>query len=298
MSLAEIDDTISAGSSRNAGSSRAFVPGHITGFFAARRETELLQEGSIGCGLTIGIGARTAAERADRMRVILNGEASDAPVTRYVADALAKSPVLVKTDLQMPLGSGFGASGAGAIGCAYALNDLFQLGLTANGAATIAHAAEVTNGTGLGDVIAQNTGGLVVRIRHGAPGIGQVDRIPVPPTPIYCVVQGPISTKEILADPAVMRHVNAAGERATKELLQMPTLERFMSLSRRFALESGLASDWARDAIEAVQAAGGMASMVMLGDSVFATGPGTAEALSEFGAVIATEIVQWGARLD
>lgn len=286
------------GENSGTGSSRAFVPGHITGFFAARREPEPLRAGSIGCGLTLGIGARTVVERADRTFVLLNGKASEAPVTRYVVGALAKSPVLVKTDLQMPLGAGFGASGAGAIGCAYALNDLFRLGLTANGAAAVAHAAEVTNGTGLGDVIAQNTGGLVVRIKHGAPGIGQVDRIPVPPTPIYCVVSDPISTKEFLADPAVMRDVNAAGERATKELLQMPTFESFMRLSRCFTFEAGLASDWARDAIEAVQAAGGMASMIMLGDAVFAAGPCAAEALSEFGEVIATEIVQWGARLD
>ena len=82
--------------------------------------------------------------------------ASEAPVTRYVVEKLAKEPVRVKTELEMPFGSGFGASGAGALGCAYALNAHFDLGLTANQAAAVAHVAEVTNRTGLGDVIAQN----------------------------------------------------------------------------------------------------------------------------------------------
>ena len=172
----------------------------------------------------------------------------------------------------MPFGAGFGASGAGALGCAYALNSHFDLGLTANQAAAVAHEAEVTNRTGLGDVIAQNTGGLVVRLQPGAPGIGRIDRIPVPPLPISYVVRGPISTSEVLSDEKVMKAVNMAGEAALKELLKRPTFTNFMQLSRRFTVQSGLASDWALQAIEAVEAAGGMASMIMLGDAVFAFG--------------------------
>ncbi len=69
-----------------------------------------------------------------------------------------------------------------------------------------------------------------------------------------------------------------------------------MCLSRRFTVKSGLASEWALDAIEAVEASGGMASMIMLGDSVFAIGG--AEALKEFGKVGTTSISQRGANLD
>jgi len=50
------------------------------------------------------------------------------------------------------------------------------------------------------------------------------------------------------------------------------------------------------DAIEAVQASGGMASMIMLGDAVFSIG--APEALAEFGPVISTAISQRGASLD
>ncbi|MGV8176078.1 MAG: pantoate kinase [Methanothrix sp.] len=283
---------------------RAWVPGHITGFFAAQRREESPRiSGSIGAGLCLSLGAATAAQAApdiERTEILLNGIASEAPVSRFVAERLAggRGPVRLKTDLEMPFGAGFGASGAGALGAAYALSSCFDLGLTADQAAAVAHEAEVTLRTGLGDVIAQNCGGLVVRLHPGAPGTGRIDRIPVPPVPISYVVHGPISTREVLSDGKVMKVVNAAGKAALKDLLNKPTFANFMLLSRRFTLESGLASNWALAAIEAVEAAGGAASMIMLGDAVFAWGQESEEALQDFGEVHTTTLSQRGANLD
>ena len=244
----------------------------------------------------MALGATTTVEPSDAMRIFLNGELSDAPVSRYVLDRLAKSPMIVRTKLDMPLGSGFGASGAGALGCGLALNSHFNLGMMANQVAAVAHCAEVVNRTGLGDVIAQNTGGLVVRLLPGAPGIGRVDRIPVPAIKVNYVVRGPISTREVLSDEKAMNEINSTGKACLKELLAKPTFAEFMRLSRRFTLNIGIASNWALDAIEAVEAAGGMASMIMLGDSVFAIGGG--EALAEFGKVGSTNVSHRGANLD
>lgn len=278
---------------------RATVPGHVTGFFAARREDDPLAAGSIGCGFTLGLLARTTVSAADSTQIIISGQPSDAPVSRHVVDSMAPSPVRVETELDMIMGAGFGASGAGALSCAYALNQLFNLALTSNQVAAIAHRAEVINGTGLGDVIAQNTGGLVIRIAHGAPGRGVVDRIPVPRTKVYVVVRGPMPTGDVLRDASIMKKVNAAGERAVREILRRPTLGEFMRLSKRFTCETELASSWAMDAIEAVESSGGMASMIMLGDSVFAVGGEECrEALRHFGDVIETEIVQRGPVID
>jgi len=228
--------------------------------------------------------------------VLLNGKPTLAPVTRSVIEALAPAPVKVSTDLEMPQGSGFGASGAGALGASYAINSLFNLGFTSDRLGEVAHVAEVMNGTGLGDVIAQNTGGLLIRLEPGAPGIGRVDRILVPPTEVDCVVRGPISTKEVLSDPGLVRQIACAGEEALDEIVRRPTFERFMELSRRFSIDSGLAQGWILDAIEAVEALGGLASMIMLGDAVFAVGG--REALSEFGPVITTRMTERGASLD
>jgi len=274
----------------------AWVPSHITGFFAAKRQDDPKLSGSIGCGLCLDLGATTSIEGAEDTEIFLNGVVSEAPVTRYVVEQLAKEPVRVKTELDMPFGSGFGASGAGALGCAYALNAHFDLGLTANQAAAVAHVAEVTNRTGLGDVIAQNSGGIVVRLEPGAPGTGRIDRIPVLPLQVDYVVRGPISTRDVLTDPALMKAINQSGLAALKELLKRPTLQDFMRLSRHFTVQSGLASQWAIDAIEAVESSGGMASMIMLGDAVFAFGG--SDALKSFGKMQTTLISQRGANLD
>jgi pantoate kinase len=99
-----------------------------------------------------------------------------------------------------------------------------------------------------------------------------------------------------LSDPAIMLEINKAGVSVIKELLGRPTLKEFMRLSRSFTKQIGLASSWALDAIEAVEAAGGMASMIMLGDAVFSIGG--SEALKEFGPVSSTVISHRGANLD
>ena len=142
---------------------KAWVPSHITGFFAAHRHDKPHLSGAEGAGLCLSLGAATIVEPApdlERTEILLNGKASEAPVSRFVADRLAgdRGPVRLKTKLDMPSGAGFGASGAGALGAAYALNSCFDLGLTAKQAATMAHEAEVISRTGRGDVIAQNSG--------------------------------------------------------------------------------------------------------------------------------------------
>ena len=275
---------------------RAAAPAHITGFFAARRDPDPRRAGSVGCGLNLDLGAKTVVQRSEETTVFLNGVVSPAPVTRLVVERLAPMPVRVETELLMPLGSGFGASGAGALSSAYAINEAFGLGLSANAVGEAAHVAEVISGTGLGDVLAQNSGGLVVRLSPGAPGLGVVDRIPVPPLEVELLVSGPLSTKEVLSDAGTMRGVNREGERALRELLKRPTLERFVTLSWEFARRSGLARGWMEDAVEAVESCGGMASMVMLGDAIFALNGG--DALAEFGDVIRARVSLGGASLE
>jgi pantoate kinase len=63
--------------------------------------------------------------------------------------------------------------------------------------------------------------------------------------------------------------------------------------SKRFAIETGLAEEL-MDIIEAVEAAGGLASMVMLGNAVFAING--YEALKEFGQPITTSINSCGVK--
>jgi pantoate kinase len=91
------------------------------------------------------------------------------------------------------------------------------------------------------------------------------------------------------------KSINKAGKLKLKELLKKPTLENLFSQSRGFATEIGLMSPKVKDAIEAVEAQGGLASQAMLGDTVFAMNDNGA--ISEFGQVHESRINLAGGHL-
>jgi pantoate kinase len=111
---------------------------------------------------------------------------------------------------------------------------------------------------------------------------------------IYYVYFGPVFTKSVLSDPREKTAINEAGRKCLKSLRKKPTFPELMRLSRYFAVETGLISERALDAVETVESHGGMASMAMLGDTVFATAP---DGLAEFGEVHRSAINMTGPRL-
>jgi pantoate kinase len=253
-------------------SSSAFVPGHVTGFFSAHPDDDPTKAGSRGAGVTVTDGVTVRLEAGDGLE--LNGEAATIESVDRVLGALdATARVIVETDL--PLGAGFGVSGAAALGTALVTNDVFDRELSENELATIAHGAEVQAGTGLGDVVAQIRGGVPIRLEPGAPAHGAMDGIPASGTVEY-VSFGELSTEEIISGETA--ELTAAGQRGLASLVEAPTVETFMETSRRFAREAGLLTPKARDAIEDVSAAGGDAAMAMLGETVFSIGTGLTEA--------------------
>jgi len=275
----------------------AFAPAHITGFFAICPHGNPAMAGSLGCGITLKAGVTTRVEVGG-----LGGpDGLPCPTIGSVVSRLTRRRCSVRITSDIPIGAGFGASGAGALGTAFALNHALSLDLTASQLTGIAHIAEVENRTGLGDVVAQSLGGVVIRRTPGASA--RLDRIRADAKDVFWVVFDKIPTKEILNDKSAADLINPAGIASLRELLKMPTVENFMIQSRRFAAETGLMSDAVSDAADAVEAAGGMASQAMLGDSVFAVdvtgGAGDAikSALSEFGTVGRSRIDFRGVRL-
>lgn len=275
-------------------------PSHITGFFEIRDNKNPLYKGSVGGGIVLEAGCVTEVsirdDRPTKAGILINGVEEEANTSKYVVERLAgKYEIAVSTDFEVPVGCGFGASGAGALSTALALNELLSLGMTLNEVAQIAHLAEVESNTGLGDVIAETCGGVVIRRKPGPPGIGTIDTIPWRKEKISYVVFGKKSTKAVLADDSMKRRINEAGREAMKELMREPTLEKFMLASRDFSLRSEVISDKCRDAIEAVDAEVKVASVAMLGDTVFVIGD--SEALKGFGEVKESRISDVGARV-
>lgn len=274
---------------------QAFAPAHISGIFIIDIKKDPVLSGSMGCGICLGDGAVTKVSAAEETTVKINGAVTDAPTTLTAIRLLTSQPVLVETTLNVPIGAGFGASGAGALSAALAVNEALSLDLTFREIAQAAHVAEVTNRTGLGDVTGQAFGGIVIRRKAGAPFTVKVDKIPCVDTTISWVSFGGISTKSILSDDLKKKAINKAGKFRLKELLKKPTLENFFLQSNAFAKEIELMSSKAKDAIEAVEAAGGLASQAMLGDTVFAINDDGA--LLEFGEAHESRISHAGAHL-
>jgi pantoate kinase len=271
---------------------RAFAPAHITGFFFVREDADPLKTGSCGAGLSLDDGVFTGVYPSERTEILLNGEPCDAATTASVVRMLTDRPVRVESRLAIPVGGGLGASAAGAVSTALALNERLGLRKTMNELLYAAHVAEVENRTGLGDVAGMSGGGVEIRLGPGVPF--SVDRIPVLPAYVYYVHFGPVSTKGVLSDEKEKAVINEAGRRCLKSLIRQPTLDELMRLSRSFAVETGLISPRALDAVEAVESHGGKASMAMLGDTVFATAP---DGLAEFGEVRRSAINMTGPRL-
>jgi pantoate kinase len=180
--------------------------------------------------------------------------------------------IIIQHTTQAPIGSGYGLSGAGALGATFALSKAFDLGLPRSKMVEIAHIAEVGCRTGLGDVGAQAIGGLVIGLEPGAPPHGEWRRIPLrQDMKIICATLAPLSTKEILENAELCARSKKFGRLAMKSLLKRPTPEGFMRASHEFSEALGLLDDELRALVKAAESAGAIgASMVMLGKAVFA----------------------------
>ncbi|WP_313692200.1 pantoate kinase [Halorarum halobium] len=276
--------------------STAFAPGHVTALFAPYPHEDPARAGSRGAGLALSDGVEVTVRKAsaggaggqspsgsgdgddpaDGPRVSLDGDPVGMAAVAGVLTGLgvdAGTEVDVESDL--PVGAGFGVSGAAALATALAANDAFGLDRTENELVRVAHVAEVEAGTGLGDVVAQFRGGLPLRLEPGAPGQGEFDGLPARPRVEY-VTFGELSTAEVLdgdLDP-----VRTAGEDALTRLLRDPSLDELLASARTFAEDAGLLVPEVAEAVAAAEAEGSAASMAMLGRTAFALGSGLSDA--------------------
>ncbi|PHQ39121.1 sugar kinase [Halorubrum persicum] len=272
----------------------AFVPGHVTAFFSAHPAERPAAAGSRGAGVTLtdgvtvrvsaagGAGEPDALDESGSRTV--NGEAGTIGAVEDVLAELGTADVDVAVETELPIGAGFGVSGAAALGAALAANDALDRGRFENDLVRIAHEAEVGRGTGLGDVVAQARGGVPLRLEPGAPAVGELDGIPATGRVEY-VTFGELSTEEVLGGDTAS--LSAAGEDALDRLRADPRLPTMMDAARAFAREADLLVPEVAEAIAAVEestaeadgdSGGHGAAMAMLGRTVFALGTGLSDA--------------------
>jgi pantoate kinase len=267
---------------------RAFAPCHITGFFQIfDTSASALDVGSRGAGVSLSLGVKTLVKikRSSESfyRISINDVVSgSADVSEHVLKTfrsrfkeMESFKISVDHQTEVPLGAGFGTSGAAALSLALALNKALSLGLSRIEAAQLAHVAEIECKTGLGTVIAETFGGGEIRVRPGAPGIGEIKEMPIPKDmTVASLVFGPSSTKNFLADKRTRKRVNELGGKFVDRLVNEPNVANFLKLSRQFAEHIGLITDKTRKALDLADKTNFVCSMPIFGEAIFTIGEG------------------------
>jgi len=270
-------------------SAKAFAPGNISCIFVIKRTNNPATSGSLGMGFTVSEGVVAAIKSTphnkknskniakinkdkdiSRSHVFFNNKPITFPAVNYVINKLAKEPVEVKLSSELPLGCGFGLSGASALAAAYALNGLFALKKSKKELAFIAHKADVASFSGLGDVINQYYGGFLVKYEPSFKF--KAVRMPIKNKAVYCKYFSPINKKTIISKNNAK--INKAGIKALNKIKQLNkndlNLSGLIKISKEFSINSGLLKDKnAIKAIKNIEKIKGNASMIMLGNAVF-----------------------------
>jgi pantoate kinase len=190
----------------------------------------------------------------------------------YISEMTRPARLQLDLELDLPVGQGFGMSGAMTLAALLAAEKgLGLLGGDRDRLVAIAHAAEVEAGTGLGDVVPQAQGGMDLRLSPGAPPHSEVLMREADADVLVAWSPTPLHTSTVLSDP---------GARERLEAVCAPLLERadpdggldwLLEAGSAFTRDVGLASE---DVIRMLEACSphGDASQVMLGNSIFAIG--------------------------
>lgn len=266
----------------------AYSPAGISSFFEicdttpnGETITDLKKVGARGGGFGIKKGVKTTVSLTEsninKIHVYINGRnAPEAETTKTVVHMLLEKTepynVVVRHNVEVPIGAGFGSSAAGALTTALAISKALGLNLTYNQLGTIAHIAEVKCKTGLGTVGPLMLGGCIITIEPGAPGIAIIDRIPI--STDYVIVAGvfgPIPTKEVLSSAERRMAVNKWGKKTLEKILAEPSLENFLACCCDFAEKTGFMTPHVKTLIKLAKKAGAIgAAQNMVGDAVHA----------------------------
>lgn len=258
---------------------RAFAPGNVSGVFKIIADDDPAKMHSLGMGFTVVDGVTVTVEESESTSVDFNGTRIDFSTVRSVIAKLTDVPLRVEIRTELPLSGGFGLSGASSLATAFAVNAFLDLGMSERQLGMTAHVAEVENLTGLGDVAGQFNGGCLVKLVPGDP-LAAIP-LPIPEQVVHYRYFSPINTRDVIGQPEQRARINSAASAALQTLGQLKERDEtdfasYIAVAKQFSVDSGLLVDEdVKSAIGECEEAGGAASMIMLGNAVFANVPFT-----------------------
>lgn len=268
---------------------RAFAPGNISCIFVIKKGKSPATTGSLGLGFTVNKGVTVTINKIHnnkesdkkisniknnnkKNKIYFNNKKINFPTVDSVIKKLTHEKVIVNIKSELPLGYGFGISGASALATAYASNKLLNLKRSKKKLALIAHIAEVENSTGLGDVVNQYYGGFLVKYESSYKF--KINKIPIKNKKIHYRYFSSINTEKIISNGKNRNKINNSGIKALKMIKKLDKkslkLKNVMKISKEFSINSALLKN--KDIIEIIrniENKNGNASMIMLGNAVF-----------------------------
>jgi pantoate kinase len=257
----------------------AFSPAHITGFFKAELDQNARPEvqGSLGAGFSIQQGVTTTVEVQDSefsdYSISVTGyqpdntQVSEFVVSEFLKNIDGKYFLKIHHDIKVPVGYGLGCSAAVALSLVYALNSAFRTNYTKEQLGTMAHNAEVMCRTGLGDVLASYHGGFEIRVKGGAPGIGQIKKIPLESYSAIMICFSPISTKQFLKER--LASINGLGGKMVDKLIQTKSVDQFHDYSVEFANYVDVITPKMKSVIDDLKSNGVKCGVALFGETIF-----------------------------
>lgn len=254
---------------------KAYSPGNISCIFRIINDKNPAKMHSLGVGFTTYQGVIASASFNKKNIVFFNDKRINFPAVESVVGSLNNGKKNIRIDIKskLPLGAGFGLSGASSLATAYAVNKLLNLRKSKKSLAMIAHIAEVKNKTGLGDVGGQFNGGFNAKLHKGAPL--KVIKLNIEDKTIYYRFFSRLKTKGVLNDKELVSKINHAGDAALNKIKRLiknrkANLKDIINISEEFSIKSGLLKDKkVVKTIKMIKKKGGNASMIMLGNAVF-----------------------------
>lgn len=296
----------------------AFCPAHITGFFKAHldgSQDNLENLGSMGAGFSIKQGVTTKVKiqtldnQSSNFKITTHGYQSDkTDVSQYVLNEFLKLEDFsdkffdIEHDISIPVGYGLGSSGAVALSLSFALDQALDTKLEKTMIGQIAHNAEVSCKTGLGDVLASYHGGFEIRIKAGAPGIGHVEKIAIDKISVIMICFSPISTNKFIKER--LSQINGLGGKMVNQLLETKDYDHFQDMSLEFAKYVDVMTPRMQKIVKELSGNGIKCGIALFGETIFSMVPQNDESkvlkiLQKYsdGIIIKSELDDIGARV-
>ncbi len=266
---------------------KAWAPAGLSGFFVPRITNDLRTTGAAGGGVGIEEGVSVEVRVYESEQTIIENYINGCPlesrlVGYIIKRLLEKKPsinppykIVVDQKISVPIGGGYGTSGASALAVSIALAKALRARVTLNDIATIAHEADIVNKTGLGTVVGilGCCGGIVIVEEPGGPGVAKTNSIMLEDDlRILTIFYGARSKEAILSNAQGLKDISKIGTKALEKILEDPTPETFIEQCRWFAEATGLMTPAVKEVVRELEKTRGVlgASMTMIGDAVFA----------------------------